>query len=628
MKTPISLTVALGLTGAWRTLFNLPKRKMIHMHSRMLALLLLLPMLLVAAPPPGIPDGWSDGYVYANGARIHYYHAVPAPEKPVMVMIHGVTDIGLSWTTLTWKLQDDYDVYMVDTRAHGLSDPITSADDGDTLIKDVVEFVKAMNFEKPILMGHSMGAATVMRVGAEYPDLAKAVIMLDPGLGRREPGRRTSRDRDNERENESGNARDDERETPSRTPQRGEAAPDQLRVSMFGSPEMLVAQNNYSFEDLVAKCRRDSPKWDIVDCQYWALSKKQYHGGYSREMFQVMSGSMRTGDSLAKIPVPSLILKADASPEAREAHKEAVSQVPRVKLVHIEGAGHNLHHDELERTVEVLTEFLSTEVQQQKDDERPLIGADISFVPSQEDRGTTFTDQGVEKDVLGVLADHKFDWIRLRLFVDPAAENGYSKQGYCGLEQTLAMARRIEAAGMKFLLDFHYSDTWADPGKQFRFERTQHDDNLFQIPDLKERLDEMVAVGANSIRNTMSDRPDFEQPPVRVPAPEVAASPDQQHKNLWRRLGLSEDAQIHIKSLRLLTDAMNVFVCEPRNDLLGDRSPNEAYCLAEPGRQYAVYFPDGGQRGILEREGPDQESRVARCVRCQTRRASRDSIGS
>jgi hypothetical protein len=50
---------------------------------------------------------------------------------------------------------------------------------------------------------------------------------------------------------------------------------------MTGSPEALVAQNIRSFEDLVAKCRKDSPKWDIVDCQYWALSKKQYHGIYT-----------------------------------------------------------------------------------------------------------------------------------------------------------------------------------------------------------------------------------------------------------------------------------------------------------------------------------------------------------
>src|SRR3982751_4598935 len=108
----------------------------------------------LAAPPPGIPDGWSDGFVYANGARLHYYHAVPAPGKPVMVMVHGVTDIGLCWTTLTWKLQDQYDIYMLDTRGHGLSDPFTPSDDGTTLIKDVVNFVQKMKFQMPILVGH------------------------------------------------------------------------------------------------------------------------------------------------------------------------------------------------------------------------------------------------------------------------------------------------------------------------------------------------------------------------------------------------------------------------------------------------------------------------------------------
>jgi pimeloyl-ACP methyl ester carboxylesterase len=69
---------------------------------------------------------------------------------------------------------------------------------------------------------------------------------------------------------------------------------------------------------------------------------------------------MRTEESLAKIPVPALILKADASPEQRKAHKEAASVMQKGKLVHIDDAGHNLHHDQLERTVEVLTEFLST----------------------------------------------------------------------------------------------------------------------------------------------------------------------------------------------------------------------------------------------------------------------------
>ena len=358
-------------------------KKIVQTFKQLLSLLILLPVIATAAPPPGIPDGWSDGYVYANGIRIHYYHATPAPGKPVIVMVHGVTDNGLCWTTLSSKLEKDYDIYMVDTRGHGLTDPFTPSDDGDTLIKDVVEFVKGMKFEKPILVGHSMGGATVIRVGAEYPDLAKAIVVLDAGIGgprRGRPGARGPRGEANAtpRTETSATARTTEPATSAQRPERSAAAtaqstergrdseraaasPENLSVNMFGSPETLVAQNNYKYEDLVTIGQRRHPKWDIVDNQYWALSKKQYHGAYSSETFRVvMQGSMRTGDSLAKIPVPMIILKADASPEARETHQEAAKVMQKGKLVHIDGAGHNLHHDELKRTVEVLTGFLTT----------------------------------------------------------------------------------------------------------------------------------------------------------------------------------------------------------------------------------------------------------------------------
>jgi hypothetical protein len=60
-------------------------------------------------------------------------------------------------------------------------------------------------------------------------------------------------------------------------------------------------------------------------------------------------------------------------------------------------------------------------------------------------------------------------------------------------------------------------------------------------------------------------------------------------------LGLGEKAQANLKSMRMLLDEMNVFTCEPHNDLLGDRQENEAYCLSNPGTEYAVFFPDGGE---------------------------------
>jgi len=98
-----------------------------------------------------------------------------------------------------------------------------------------------------------------------------------------------------------------------------------------------------------------------------------------------------------------------------------------------------------------------------------VLGADISFLPQLEARGLKFSDKGVEKDVLQILKDHHFNYIRLRIFNNPAADSGYSPhKGFCDLPHTLAMAKRVQAAGLRLLLDFHYSDTWADPQKQFK----------------------------------------------------------------------------------------------------------------------------------------------------------------
>ena len=96
-----------------------------------------------------------------------------------------------------------------------------------------------------------------------------------------------------------------------------------------------------------------------------------------------------------------------------------------------------------------------------------MLGADISFLPELEARGMKFYDKGVEKGAIQILKDHGFNYVRLRIFIDPSRDSGYSPQkGFCDLAHTKQMAMRVKKAGMKFLLDFHYSDYWADPGKQ------------------------------------------------------------------------------------------------------------------------------------------------------------------
>jgi arabinogalactan endo-1,4-beta-galactosidase len=86
-------------------------------------------------------------------------------------------------------------------------------------------------------------------------------------------------------------------------------------------------------------------------------------------------------------------------------------------------------------------------------------GSDISFLQQIEDNGGVFRENGATKDPLLILKDHHINYIRLRLWNNPP-------EGYNNLSKLLIMARRVKQLNMKFLLDFHYSDSWADPGKQ------------------------------------------------------------------------------------------------------------------------------------------------------------------
>jgi arabinogalactan endo-1,4-beta-galactosidase len=88
------------------------------------------------------------------------------------------------------------------------------------------------------------------------------------------------------------------------------------------------------------------------------------------------------------------------------------------------------------------------------------IGADLSFLKQTEDRDTVFKDSNEIKPGLEIFKDHGYNWIRLRLFHTPT----YLPNN---LEYTITLAQEAKALGFKFLLNYHYSDTWADPGKQY-----------------------------------------------------------------------------------------------------------------------------------------------------------------
>ncbi|HNM27315.1 MAG TPA: glycosyl hydrolase 53 family protein, partial [Saprospiraceae bacterium] len=94
-------------------------------------------------------------------------------------------------------------------------------------------------------------------------------------------------------------------------------------------------------------------------------------------------------------------------------------------------------------------------------------GADLSYVNEMEDCGAVYRENGQPKDPYQIFADHNCNLVRLRLWHTPAwYDTLNNSQRYADLADVRQSIQRAKASGMKVLLDFHLSDTWADPAHQ------------------------------------------------------------------------------------------------------------------------------------------------------------------
>ena len=121
----------------------------------------------------------------------------------------------------------------------------------------------------------------------------------------------------------------------------------------------------------------------------------------------------------------------------------------------------------MKKVILLLIGFVGTTVCAQ---DRRYLGGDVSLLPSYEAQGTVYKDYGgQEVSLLPFLKGQGWNMIRVRLFVDPQhAPAEHKGEGVCqDLDYVIGLCRQVKEAGMQVMLDFHYSDTWADPGKQF-----------------------------------------------------------------------------------------------------------------------------------------------------------------
>ena len=133
-----------------------------------------------------------------------------------------------------------------------------------------------------------------------------------------------------------------------------------------------------------------------------------------------------------------------------------------------------------------------------------VVGGDISLLTRYEQNGANYKDKNGQRitDMLTFLHEQGLNAMRVRLFVDPSKASTDDKgQGVCqDLDYVVALGARIKAAGFKLILDFHYSDSWADPVKQYTpdswkgLSEEELPGKLYEYT--RECLEAMVAAGA------------------------------------------------------------------------------------------------------------------------------------
>lgn len=265
---------------------------------------------------------WTEGDADANGVRIHYYRT--GGDKPPVVLLHGMTDSGLCWRRVARRLAPDYDVLMLDARGHGRSAAPESGYTAEDHAPDVAGVVDALRLKRPVLMGHSMGAATATATAAQFPQHVRALILEDPPWG-----------------GPPGTQSDDER---------------RARIETWRAG--LAKRNTQPLAEIVAYGRRQNPTWDESEFADWALAKQQTN---PRIATDIAGRGVRWQDVVTRVRCPVLLVTADLERGAivtPETVAEAGRLCPTLTTVHIAGAGHNIRREQFEPFVQAVTNYL------------------------------------------------------------------------------------------------------------------------------------------------------------------------------------------------------------------------------------------------------------------------------
>lgn len=267
---------------------------------------------------------FTEENILTHGTQLHYYRSGGGGLP--LVLAHGITDDGLCWTPVAQALAGQYDVIMVDARGHGKSEAPEMGWDQATMATELAGLIKGLNLEAPMVLGHSMGAATALYFAAIFPKLPRTIILEDPPVSwlTTEPT----------------------------------AVETDYRADFIAG---ILANKRKTRGDLLAECRKNHPGWSDTELEPWIDSKHRFSPRITEIVRSVQGSPDVISALLQKITCPMLLITADQERggimgEAEIASLKAL--VPHLQLAHISGAGHNIRRDQFTLYMKVLKEFL------------------------------------------------------------------------------------------------------------------------------------------------------------------------------------------------------------------------------------------------------------------------------
>jgi pimeloyl-ACP methyl ester carboxylesterase len=272
---------------------------------------------------------WSDGYVTANNLKIHYYRT--GGSKPPVVFNHGAGDDGLCFTHVVKELEQDYDVIMPDGRGHGKSSNGKKDYSSQQRVEDLAGLIRALKLDAPVVGGHSLGADTSMNLAADHPDLTRGIFLEDPPIIL--PGETFS----------------DGKQT---------IQGEDIGKMMAKFMRMFKLMPNFIG---VRMARKASPTYPEDEIQPWVDSKKRVSFDFLSSMATMQ---VQLDDPFAvfkKVTVPTLLIIGDRekmSIVSQEAAQEAARVNDKVRVVHLEGASHDIRRTRFDGYMPALKQFL------------------------------------------------------------------------------------------------------------------------------------------------------------------------------------------------------------------------------------------------------------------------------